>query len=78
MQAQLTHLMTAYGTIDLIWFDGGWERTADEWRSSEIESLLRSLNPDVVINDRVPGIGDYQTPSRECRTSAPTAGGRRA
>ena len=63
-RAQLTHLMTAYGTIDLIWFDGGWERHAHEWGSAEIVDLLRSINPDVVINDRLPEAGDYDTPEQ--------------
>ena len=29
--AQLEELMTGYGLIDVVWFDGGWERPAEWW-----------------------------------------------
>ena len=28
---QLGELMTNYGTVDLLWFDGDWERSASQW-----------------------------------------------
>ena len=31
----------AVRTTRPVWFDGGWERSAQEWGSSEIEQLLR-------------------------------------
>ena len=64
VKAQLRELLTDYGTIDLIWFDGEWERTAEEWRPAEIRELVKSLQPDVVINDRLLGYGDYITPEQ--------------
>jgi alpha-L-fucosidase len=27
VREQLTELLTSYGTIDLLWFDGEWERS---------------------------------------------------
>lgn len=47
---------------DLIWFDGDWEFSSEEWRAPEIVALLRETNPDVVINSRIQGNGDYDTP----------------
>jgi alpha-L-fucosidase len=64
LRGQLTHLLTAYGRIDVLWFDGGWERTPDEWRAAELEALIRRLQPDIAINDRLPGVGDYDTPEQ--------------
>jgi alpha-L-fucosidase len=61
---QITELLTNYGTIDLLWFDGGWERSAEEWRAKELHELIRSLQPEVVINDRLPAFGDYDTPEQ--------------
>ena len=29
---QLRELMTNYGTVDLLWFDGDWERSAAQWK----------------------------------------------
>lgn len=51
VRGQLTELLTNYGQIDLLWFDGGaGEMTNDE---------VRSLQPGIVINRRNGEIGDY-------------------
>ncbi len=71
--AQLRELMTGYGPIDVAWFDGGWERPADWWRPDEIESLIRELQPDILINDRLPGRGDFATPEQFVPPTAPAA-----
>jgi alpha-L-fucosidase len=62
--AQMRELLTDYGRIDLVWFDGGWERTPAEWRAAEFVALIRELQPGIVINDRLPGQGDYDTPEQ--------------
>jgi len=59
--AQLRELCKAYKP-DLMWFDGDWEQTAETWHAPEIISLLRSYNPDIVVNSRIQGYGDYATP----------------
>jgi alpha-L-fucosidase len=64
LAAQLRELLTDYGKIDLLWFDGGWERSAVEWRSADLERMIRSLQPDILINDRLPGVGDFDTPEQ--------------
>jgi alpha-L-fucosidase len=64
MLEQLRELLTNYGRIDVLWFDGGWERKADQWRAKEIETLARTLQPGIVINDRLPSVGDYETPEQ--------------
>jgi alpha-L-fucosidase len=55
VKGQITELLTNYGPIDLLWFDGDWERTAQEWDAAGIRSLSRSLQPSVIVNDRLPG-----------------------
>ncbi len=62
--AQIRELLESYGRIDLLWFDGGWERSADAWRAHELEAMIRELQPGIVINDRLPGAGDYDTPEQ--------------
>ena len=64
LHAQIAELLTGYGQIDVIWFDGGWERSLDEWRCAEIEAHIRALQPDILINDRLPGRGDFDTPEQ--------------
>lgn len=47
---------------DLYWFDGDWEHSAEEWKAAEVVAMLRETNPGVVINSRIQGHGDYDTP----------------
>ena len=61
---QLRELMTKFGKIDLMWFDGGWERTPDEWHFKETREFLHSFNPALIINDRLGAYGDYSTPEQ--------------
>jgi alpha-L-fucosidase len=62
--AQLRELLTNYGPVDVLWFDGGWERSIDEWDTPGLHALIRSLAPEVMINDRLPGFGDFDTPEQ--------------
>lgn len=72
MCGQLRELLTNYGTIDILWFDGGWERSVDHWRGEEVFELIRSLQPNILVNDRLPGQGDYTTPEQHVPGHAPT------
>ena len=64
MNGQLRELLTNYGKIDLLWFDGSWERTPEQWHAKELEEMIRSLQPEILINDRLPGCGDFETPEQ--------------
>ena len=68
---QVRELLTGYGTIDLLWFDGGWERRRSDWRARQLEALIRELQPDIVLNDRLPGSGDYDTPEQFVPSETP-------
>lgn len=59
--AQLKELQEAYNP-DLVWFDGDWEFKAEEWDAPGIVAALRAHNPDVIVNSRIAGYGDYDTP----------------
>jgi alpha-L-fucosidase len=64
LRGQLTELLTRYGPIDILWFDGAWERTPAEWDVDGLEALIRGLQPDILLTDRLPGKGDYLTPEQ--------------
>ncbi len=49
---------------DLVWFDGDWEQSAEQWKAKEIRDLLKSRNDDIIINSRLQGYGDYATPEQ--------------
>ncbi|MDU2242728.1 MAG: alpha-L-fucosidase, partial [Paenibacillus sp.] len=61
---QLSEILTRYGTVDLLWFDGDWERSAEQWGLPEFKEFLRSFNPNILINSRLAGHGDYKTPEQ--------------
>lgn len=71
VRAQLSELLTQYGTIDLVWFDGQWERTAEEWDAAGLRRLTASLQPNAIVNDRLPGQGAYDTPEQLMPISSP-------
>lgn len=62
-QSQLKEISKQYNP-DLLWFDGDWEHTADEWKSNETIAQLRKSNPKIIINSRLDGKGDYATPEQ--------------
>jgi len=72
MFAQVRELLTDYGKIDVIWFDGQWERSAERWRAQELAAMIRELQPGILINDRLPGAGGYATPEQFVPAQAPT------
>ncbi|MCD8022999.1 MAG: alpha-L-fucosidase, partial [Lachnospiraceae bacterium] len=63
-RGQLKEILTNYGTIDLLWFDGDWERSADQWGLPEFKEYLLGFNPELIINSRFAGYGDYFTPEQ--------------
>ena len=49
---------------DLYWFDGDWEQSAEKWQAKKIRELLFKYNPNVIVNSRLQGYGDYETPEQ--------------
>lgn len=59
VHAQVRELMTRYGRIDVLWFDGVWPGAAADWKSRELVAEIRRLQPGILINNRLgfPGEG---------------------
>lgn len=55
MKAQLAELLTKYGDIGAIWFDGFWDHDSDpvpfDWRLPELYSHIHSINPACLIGN---------------------------
>lgn len=69
MKAQLSELLTNYGEIGMIWFDGHWDRKKANWHYDEIYSLIHELSPTTLIANNhhiqpIPG-EDIQTFERD-------------
>jgi len=64
MKGQLKELLTNYGEIGVLWFDGGWEHNTTELRSQEVVDMIRGIQPKIIINNRINLPQDYETPEQ--------------
>jgi alpha-L-fucosidase/acetyl esterase/lipase len=79
LKNQLRELVTHYGKIGVLWFDGEWEDTWTHQHGQDLYNYVRSLDPDIIVNNRVDkgrrgmaGLnkegdfaGDFGTPEQE-------------
>ena len=49
MDAQLRELLTGYGPIGGIWFDGMWDKKDAEWRLQQTYDRIHKLQPAALI-----------------------------
>jgi alpha-L-fucosidase len=63
---QVEELMTQYGKIDILWYDGGWlahkgddTTSAWLWEPDKLNKMVKSHNPKVVVNPRSGWEGDF-------------------
>jgi alpha-L-fucosidase len=78
MKGQLKELLSNYGPIGILWFDGCWEPTWTRARGKDLYDYVRSLQPGIIVNNRVGSTsaweewfknpqevgGDYGTPEQ--------------
>lgn len=51
MKAQLTELLTNYGDVAGIWFDGDWDKKDENWHYDEIYKLIHELQPQCLVGN---------------------------
>jgi alpha-L-fucosidase len=51
LHPQVLDLVDRYGTT-LLWGDGQWNHDAGHWKTAELMSAVRAIDPEIVINDR--------------------------
>lgn len=72
---QVKELLSNYGKIDLLWFDYSYDdMTGEKWEATKLVQMIRSLQPDIVINNRLGGnilsaepefySGDFHSPEQ--------------
>jgi alpha-L-fucosidase len=72
VKGQVEELLTNYGKIDLLWFDGK-PAVPDPTNVIPIERI-RQLQPGIVINPRLHGTGDFITFERTLKADKPVDG----
>jgi len=79
LHSQVQELLTHYGDVGVLWFDGEWENTWTRELGLALADRCRALSPDLIINSRVAPkqssglnaklaraeIGDFSTPEQE-------------
>ena len=78
MKAQVKELLSSYGPIGVMWFDGEWEGGWTETRGRDMYGYVRSLQPQIIVNNRVgrsggdfgldperDRVGDFGTPEQK-------------
>jgi len=78
LKPQLAELLTNYGPIGVLWFDGEWIKDWTESQGKDLYSYVRSLQPSIIVNNRVgkgrsgmegltqgEAAGDFGTPEQQ-------------
>jgi alpha-L-fucosidase len=64
---QVRELLTNYGKIDLLWFDFSYKdemnnMSGEKWEASKLVKMIRQLQPNIVLNNRLGGEGHSLVP----------------
>lgn len=79
LHAQVEELLTQYGDIGVLWFDGEWEESWTEAHGAALLAHVQRLSPNTLVNSRVskqppaaregeqerPRYGDFGTPEQK-------------
>lgn len=69
---QVQELMTGYGKVDILWYDGAWRypvehptppgATAEFWQAEKLNAMVRKHQGGILINNRSGRVEDFGTP----------------
>ncbi len=77
LHGQVREILTEFGDVDVLWFDFSFPHEEDRldfskgkgreaWKSKELHDMIRELQPNVILNDRIDleGVCDVKTPEQ--------------
>src|SRR5499433_1673804 len=70
IHGQVKELVTNYGKLDILWYDVAWPLDAKGWESIEMNTMVRKVQPDIIINNRSKIPEDFDTPEQRIEASA--------
>jgi alpha-L-fucosidase len=63
MHNQVRELLTNYGKIDILWLDFSCgEMTGEKWEATKLVKMVRELQPEIIIDNRLGGNMDLEYP----------------
>jgi alpha-L-fucosidase len=69
IHGQVRELCTNYGKIDILWYDVDWPLKPEGWESVKMNTMVRQLQPDILINNRAGIPEDFTTPEQRIQAS---------
>lgn len=70
LHGQVRELCSNYGTIDIMWFDFSYdEYKGEKWRATELVNMVRSLQPGIILDNRLEASGDHSGTIRTLKPS---------
>ncbi|MBB2950792.1 alpha-L-fucosidase [Sphingobacterium sp. JUb56] len=72
MKDELTEILTNYDPY-MLWFDGNWDKEWTDAHGQEVYALLKQLKPDIIINNRLKGISDFDRTREDHTRLSPDA-----
>jgi alpha-L-fucosidase len=70
IHGQVRELCTNYGKVDILWYDVNWPLKPDTWEAVKLNTMVRKLQPDILINNRTGLPEDFTTPEQRIQASA--------
>jgi alpha-L-fucosidase len=64
LKTQVRELLTHYGQVDILWFDG-LGKSAKDYDAEALNTMARKLQPRILINNRDGLAEDFDTPEQE-------------
>ena len=59
LHGQVREICSNYGKLDVLWFDFSYDdMKGEKWKAKELVEMVRSLQPDVIIDNRLEGSGE--------------------
>lgn len=60
MHGQVRELLTDYGHLDIMWYDFSYgDMSGAKWKSEELMAMVRSLQPHLIVDNRLEGSGEH-------------------
>jgi len=74
LKPQVEELLTRYGPLGILWFDGEWIKEWNQEKGRDLYAFCRGLQPSLIVNNRVgkrkTTDGDYETPEQNIPAGA--------
>ncbi len=73
LHGQTRELLTQFGKLDLMWFDFSYSdreftwskgKGKEDWDSERLQTMVREMQPGILLNDRLEIGGDFVTPEQ--------------